>query len=281
MEEKAMPIWRQMKNLMYESCFQVNVPVIVTSRQIEKGEQLFVDYTGGKKNTYLLSSKKIAQLISDGKIRQSQVSPCLDSKGGICSCGRFFIIPSSQLSSSLSALESSAAVGEELSPLFSEPDPCCVSSGAAYYSSPLSDASDVISMNNKNDNEVKDPPLLPSPLTSSEAGEENHYLLATEPSPSPIVIDDDDKEEGEEQLLSLDEFVAGIKNMSRRFQEGGEKYTAAKYAEAKSVWYDYEPETPVEEPCAATAPLSERYPSDSFWNQLLPLSEAEEEFKNT
>ena len=71
----------------------------------------------------------------------------------------------------------------------------------------------------------------------------------------------------EEEELSLDEFVLGLGNMAATVVSIGEKFPGS-----KSVWFYHEPESPVETPCASTAPLGERYPSDSFWNQLLPLS---------
>jgi len=95
-KEKTAAVRIQMKNLVDEACFQVEIPVITTKRTIQSGEQLFVDYTGGRKNTYLLSTRKIAQLVSEGKITNSQVSSCLNSTGKLCSCGRFFIIPTPQ-----------------------------------------------------------------------------------------------------------------------------------------------------------------------------------------
>lgn len=107
-KDKTAAMRVQMKNLVDEACFQVEIPVITTKRVIESGEQLFVDYTGGKKNSYLLSAKKIAQLISEGKIAPSQVSSCLESAGRLCSCGRFFIIPPLHQQVSLSALPQEA-----------------------------------------------------------------------------------------------------------------------------------------------------------------------------
>lgn len=112
-KEKTAAIRIQMKNLVDEACFQVEIPVITTKRKIESGEQLFVDYTGGKKNTYLLSSRKIAQLISEGKITNSQVSSCLNGAGKLCSCGRFFIIPTPQQPSCETIMISSESVEVE------------------------------------------------------------------------------------------------------------------------------------------------------------------------
>ena len=97
-KEKTASVHIAMKNLVAQGCFQIKIPVITTKREIENGEQLFVDYTGGKKNTYLVSMKKFAQLVSEGLILQSQVSPCLNSTGGLCRCNLFFIIPKSQVS---------------------------------------------------------------------------------------------------------------------------------------------------------------------------------------
>jgi hypothetical protein len=112
-KEKTAAMRIQMKNLVDEACFQVEIPVITTKRKIESGEQLFVDYTGGKKNTYLLSSRKIAQLISEGKITNSQVSSCLNGAGKLCSCGRFFIIPTPQQPSCETIMISSESVEVE------------------------------------------------------------------------------------------------------------------------------------------------------------------------
>ncbi len=92
-------------------------------------------------------------------------------------------------------------------------------------------------------------PIPEFPAKENESDEkENQFPIENLP------FNNEGGEDFKDGELSLAEFLLGLQNMM----------TASKYSKAKSVWYDYEPETPVEEPCAATAPIGDRYPSDSF-----------------